>query len=862
MWRLFPFLKWICTSALIFEMVLAVVVDCQFLNPDQRCNAVGVLRTGGWYLVLGVVVLLSITVATRRSHRSHEAEAQFSLVKATEKLRPEDLSFQGVEQGAPLGSTRRPFHSTYIQRTAVPHQRLGDKQPRPVYSDADLVAELQRGRSLLLIGQPLEGKSRTLYELLKRLKGHIVVRPIPDRPVPPDDVFTPFKGNHVVLLLDDLTDFLGKSVDLKLFVERLEQHSASTVITATCRDGPELAAVRQSLDASVRYAYQKMRLLLSLLPPTQEQKAALVRSLGHQWHAEMAEDFPTLGSIVMEEPLRAMQDRFGALARECRDVLRALKLLASAGVLPFTHARVVATVAYVFRRDATRLGDWLDDLAAAAFLARPARQDPIDPEPAYLLGAVQYIEGRVPEDDFTALRDMLFELRDIPGLLYLGETWWLLEDDQHSLATLNRVIELAPELSLAWSNRGIVLDRAGDPEAALADFEEAIRLDPDYGDAWYHKGMALARLGEYERAVEAYVRAIDLERQRGLDWSEAWENKAYAEFHLGWYDNAVDSCDVALSLREDYPTVLNIKGVALSEMQPPRLYDALACFDRARKLSPEYVDAWFHLGVAYGRLDRHSEAVDAYDQALRLRPDYPQAWANKGLALIELEEEDEAFLWLCRAWKARDRLRTGFVRLIEANLERIGHHPESCHQLSMESLLDSESTTETTNDTTTCKHVELVRSIRPRLEERGAGASTIQRCEECGWLVEMVYSQRRGITFTNFSDASNYLEVIVDASQVQRIHVVPPKICMTFAPGTGLRQEVEGEIACTPETGVPSESYMSSDGVRQVSEWITEAYFDGVDGWTRDEVKVEVRPAGAHTWTVVTDDGQEFTVAE
>jgi hypothetical protein len=65
----------------------------------------------------------------------------------------------------------------------------------------------------------------------------------------------------------------------------------------------------------------------------------------------------------------------------------------------------------------------LDSLAEQAFIRRPARQDPIHPEPAYLRDAISDDEGRTPEDDFPALESMLERITDADGLLSLGHTY-------------------------------------------------------------------------------------------------------------------------------------------------------------------------------------------------------------------------------------------------------------------------------------------------------------------------------------------------------------------------------------------------------------------------------------------------------
>ena len=51
---------------------------------------------------------------------------------------------------------------------------------------------------------------------------------------------------------------------------------------------------------------------------------------------------------------------------------------------------------------------------------------------------------------------------------------------------------------------------------------------------------------------------------------------------------------------------------------------------------------WFKEGNALDNLKRYEEAIAAYDQAIRLNPNYAVAYNNKGLALHNLKRYEEA----------------------------------------------------------------------------------------------------------------------------------------------------------------------------------------------------------------------------
>jgi tetratricopeptide (TPR) repeat protein len=72
-------------------------------------------------------------------------------------------------------------------------------------------------------------------------------------------------------------------------------------------------------------------------------------------------------------------------------------------------------------------------------------------------------------------------------------------------------------------------------------------------------------------------------------------------------------------------------------------YDkAIADFNEAIKLRPEFANAFNNRGVAYRNVGDLGRAVADYDQAIRLKPDYTAAFYNRGIALNQRGEYERA----------------------------------------------------------------------------------------------------------------------------------------------------------------------------------------------------------------------------
>ena len=65
---------------------------------------------------------------------------------------------------------------------------------------------------------------------------------------------------------------------------------------------------------------------------------------------------------------------------------------------------------------------------------------------------------------------------------------------------------------------------------------------------------------------------------------------------------------------------------------------AIASFDRALEIKPDYHLAWCIRGIALDDLGRYEEAIASYDRALEFKPDYHQAWSNRGSAICSLSK--------------------------------------------------------------------------------------------------------------------------------------------------------------------------------------------------------------------------------
>jgi tetratricopeptide (TPR) repeat protein len=175
-------------------------------------------------------------------------------------------------------------------------------------------------------------------------------------------------------------------------------------------------------------------------------------------------------------------------------------------------------------------------------------------------------------------------------------------DLEAAVEHLTLALEMDPNYSEFYNDRGNLYLRMRRHEDAIADYREAIRLSPPYPEVWTNLGQCYRKMGAQQQAVAAYSRAIDLDPTVTV----ALGSRAQVLDALGRPGEALADYDAALALDPEQP-LLRANRAALR-------YDA-------------------------GRL---SEAVDDLDAAIALMPGNPGLYRNRALALRGLGRAADA----------------------------------------------------------------------------------------------------------------------------------------------------------------------------------------------------------------------------
>lgn len=252
--------------------------------------------------VIGLILFILFHFSKNRYYRKAKIRKYYSVVwKKSKSLKPEQvLRIRGSKN---LG-----FHPYYYERTV----------------DSSILEKVTAGENVIVVGAPLAGKTRTIYQIFKKLINCEVIIPkvvnidTEDFLIPRS--FTPWRRK--ILFLDDLY----KYTVFQNFSHLLNDFAAKkVVVVATCRSGPELERVKKALEQYFSSLFPHKVEVGRIDEKTAEKIAA-------ETDRELSRTFDgNIGSIFLL--LDTMKDRYSDCNEIEKCILRSVKRLNLAGII-------------------------------------------------------------------------------------------------------------------------------------------------------------------------------------------------------------------------------------------------------------------------------------------------------------------------------------------------------------------------------------------------------------------------------------------------------------------------------------------------------------------------------------------------
>ncbi len=167
-----------------------------------------------------------------------------------------------------------------------------------------------------------------------------------------------------------------------------------------------------------------------------------------------------------------------------------------------------------------------------------------------------------------------------------------------------------------------------------ADYYEGVKAD---GKARAADLLALGVLRTMLKNYPAAIEALDEALAKDPGFTMAYMARAYARNANLQSQNADEEDE-------------NAASVALRQRAAQReLTEVVADYDKALRLNPRLVYAWFNKGNLYYEIGDYTSALQCYTEAINLDPSFGAAWFNRGLTYLNIGNKRFAFTDLSKA---------------------------------------------------------------------------------------------------------------------------------------------------------------------------------------------------------------------
>ena len=220
----------------------------------------------------------------------------------------------------------------------------------------------------------------------------------------------------------------------------------------------------------------------------------------------------------------------------------------------------------------------------------------------------------------------------LAGYRHLAEIAFERNDFGLAVAHFSKLIELDPNNSQVYSDRGFAYNNMGKYDLAIQDFNNAINLNPNNPDFHNNRALACKNMGRYNQAIRSFDDAIKLDPSN----ADLYNGKALSYLAKKDYYKAVQDFSQAIELNPASAILYNNRGLAY------RTYGfyGMAIEDFGQAIKLDKLNPTFHnnMGLTLGLQGKPEEAVSYFRQSLHLRRDWPDALNN--LAWILATHED------------------------------------------------------------------------------------------------------------------------------------------------------------------------------------------------------------------------------
>jgi tetratricopeptide (TPR) repeat protein len=188
----------------------------------------------------------------------------------------------------------------------------------------------------------------------------------------------------------------------------------------------------------------------------------------------------------------------------------------------------------------------------------------------------------------------------------LGCTYYRLGDYNNAVIFFQNALAMDPDNNRYYYELGKTYLGKRSLVSALESFFKALELDPHDHMSLFGLGTAYRENGNYERAAKYFRKALLL-NPGNVDYQKALEEVSVRP----------GTPDKAANVTEKPEELYNL---ALVHIRKANFRKGVELLHRVVEVKPDFVEAFYYLGVSYMQLRDYKQAVKYYRQAVQLKP--------------------------------------------------------------------------------------------------------------------------------------------------------------------------------------------------------------------------------------------------
>ena len=224
---------------------------------------------------------------------------------------------------------------------------------------------------------------------------------------------------------------------------------------------------------------------------------------------------------------------------------------------------------------------------------------------ALVFGYITFERCKVWKDGVVFWSDVIEKYPERVEVAYKNRGRLLAERNQLDAAFKDYLVleKMGSKDSKTYSNMGNVYGLRGELDKAIATYEKALNFDDENFDAYVNRGITYARQKRYAEALADLEKAVQLKP----DDVKGLLNRASIKMEAGQYQQALEEFN-GLAQKFPNPDVFFKRGFSLYKLG--QTDKAIADYNKAIQLNPNYAAAYFNLSVLYSEAGDRQKALD------------------------------------------------------------------------------------------------------------------------------------------------------------------------------------------------------------------------------------------------------------